>query len=281
MIVRRYDLRKINSLVFRFVQLPALGAFWRLDFFLSVIQHCFKNPSSQPARQPGQLHRRPPTTGCWVTGCSAAAVLPICRSANQPSSTNQPAGVHQLARQQTNNRATASYSTANQASGVFYARKSNFFTCTRNVSEGGAIAANGSNSHTWRCYSLVCLFVCFNLGFTPEWESLLDRKFCPTPKGGFGSYWNNFSQCSKKPTVNFFICNNWKQRTCLFVLWVPFGSMFWIQFSTATTLPRQSTVNFFTCMRNVANGSNSHTWACVVFSFVYLSVLIQGSHLSV
>ena len=111
------------------------------------------SPTARPAPPP------PPTTGYSPTGRSAAAVLPICRSANQPSS-NQPASwAHQLARQQTNNRATASYSTANQASGVFYARKSNFFTCTRNVSEGGAIAANGSNSHTWRCYSLVCLFV--------------------------------------------------------------------------------------------------------------------------
>ena len=120
------------------------------------------SPTARPAPPP------PPDDGLFSDGLfggGRAANMPVCQSAQL----DQPASwAHQLARQQTNNRATASYSTSNQASGVFYARKSNFFTCTRNVSEGGAIAANGSNSHTCACKSKpidMCMLYSFSLSF--------------------------------------------------------------------------------------------------------------------
>ena len=121
-----------------------------------------------------------------VTWRRAVRRRQCCQYAGLPISPfDWPASwAQQSARQQTNNRATASYSTANQASGVFYARKSNFFTCTRNVSEGGAIAANRSNSHTWRCYSLVCCQI---------WSSVLKQLYPSNQQWIFFTWARNVS----------------------------------------------------------------------------------------
>ena len=135
-----------------------------LECYTTLFQKSIKptSPTARPAPLP------PPKTGCSASGCSAAAVLPICRSANQPSS-NQPASwAHQLARQQTNNRATASYSTANQPSKWSLLCAKVEFLYMHEKRERGR-----SNCGKWKQQSYMkvlqsCLFVCFNLEFAPE-----------------------------------------------------------------------------------------------------------------
>ena len=167
------------------------------------------------------------------------------------------------------------------------------FLCLHEKRERGRSNCGKGKQQSYMKVLQSSLFVCFDLGFTLEWEFLLDQKFCPTPQRWFWKlleqllwqwiltkeawasreqlWWLEVADIHDGVTV-LFVCFNPGCTLSTYQIWssvlLPKGDFeeHW------NNLPKQSTVNFFTCTRNgseweaiVSNGSNRYIiWSCVI-----------------